>query len=247
MEHQVSLGLALAAGVISFLSPCVLPMVPAYLAFISGVSLEELTATGAERRRLAWLVTTRSLAFVLGLTVVFVALGATATTLGRLVSAHRDLLAKIAGAIIIIFGLHLIGVFRITALYRERRFQARRLPGLGGAFVAGLAFAFGWSPCIGPVLGGILTLAAAQETVLRGTALLLAYSVGLGVPLLLTALATNALLGAFNRVKSAFRVIEIVAGALLIAIGVFVITGYVHQLSGHLAFLDRFLGWTSRF
>jgi cytochrome c-type biogenesis protein len=248
VQENISLGIAFLAGVISFLSPCVLPMVPAYLAFISGVSIEELTAQGADRRRIARRVITRSLAFILGLTVVFVALGTTASALGTLLQAHRALLAKIAGAIIIVFGLHLIGVLRLTALYRERRFQApRRLQGLLGAFAAGLAFAFGWSPCVGPVLGAILALAATQETVLRGMALLLLYSVGLGLPLLLTALATNALLGAFNRVKRAFHAVEIIGGALLILVGVFLITGYIHQLAGRLSFLDRVLGWTSRY
>jgi len=231
---------AFLAGVISFLSPCVLPMVPAYLAFISGVSIEELTAEGADRRRIAWRVTTRSLAFVAGLTVVLVALGATATALGSLLGAYQALLAKIAGGVIILFGLHLAGVLRITALYRERRVQVkRRLPGLLGAFVAGLAFAFGWSPCVGPVLGAVLALAAAQEALAQGMALLLVYSLGLGIPLLLAALATNAVLGAFDRVKRAFRAVEIIGGVLLVAIGVALITGAIHRLSGYLSFLDR--------
>ncbi|HVP38485.1 MAG TPA: cytochrome c biogenesis protein CcdA, partial [Candidatus Saccharimonadales bacterium] len=187
LDQQVSLLVCLVAGLTSFISPCVLPIVPGYLSFISGVSLEEIQGSGAARR-----VMLAAVAFVLGFSTVFVALGASATLVGAFLKHHGALLAKVAGVVIIIFGLHMTGLVKIPFLTYEKRFHARERPiSPLGAYVVGLAFAFGWTPCIGPILAGILTLAAAQHTVARGILLLSFYSLGLGLPFLLAAAAVN--------------------------------------------------------
>jgi len=233
---EVSFLAALGAGVASFVSPCVLPLVPAYLSFISGASMEDLAATERDAA-LARVVAIRSVVFVLGFSTVFVALGASATVVGAFLERHLDLFAKIAGGVVILFGLHLTGLIRIKALYREKRFSVSNKPvGLAGAFVVGLAFAFGWTPCVGPILGSILLLAGTQESVLSGVALLAVYSLGLGLPFIAAGVAINSFLGLFQRVKKSFRVIEIATGALLIAVGVLIMTGGFSRLSGYLTF-----------
>jgi cytochrome c-type biogenesis protein len=226
MPDDVSLFAAFFASVLSFVSPCVLPLVPGYLSFVSGMSLEKLTAggtgseSGASRQ-----VFFASLAFVAGFSVVFVALGATASTVGRLLYSQLGLLNKIAGAIVIIFGLHTMGVLRIPFLYREARIDTKTKPaGLFGAFVVGLAFAFGWTPCIGPILGAILALAAEEGTVHHGMLLLLVYSLGLGIPFLVTSLAVNQFFSALKRVRRYYHAIELVAGGLMVVIGVLIMT-----------------------
>jgi len=227
MSDDVSLIAAFVAGILSFVSPCVLPLVPGYLSFVSGVSLERLregAAVGAERSAAARKVVLASLAFVLGFTVVFVALGATASTLGRLVYARFDLLSKIAGILVILFGLHTMGLLRIPWLYREARLETSKPAGLLGAFVVGLAFAFGWTPCIGPILGGILALAAEEGTVRHGMLLLAVYSLGLGIPFLATSLAVNQFFSVFAKIRRYYRLIEIVAGLFMVAVGVLILT-----------------------
>ncbi|HUT73589.1 MAG TPA: cytochrome c biogenesis protein CcdA [Armatimonadota bacterium] len=222
---------ALGAGVASFASPCVLPLVPAYLSFISGASLEDVVA----RRRdavLARAVTVRAVAFVLGFSTVFVALGASATALGGFLGAHLPILAKIAGGLVILFGLHLTGLVPIKALYRERRVQVTGKPvGLAGAFVVGLAFAFGWTPCVGPILASILALAGTRESVASGVALLGVYSLGLGLPFIAAGVAVNWFLALSNRVKRWARAIEVGTGVLLIVVGVLIMTGGFDQVT----------------
>jgi cytochrome c-type biogenesis protein len=222
---------ALGAGVASFASPCVLPLVPAYLSFISGASLEDVVV----RRRdaaLARAVTVRAVAFVLGFSTVFVALGATATALGGFLGAHLPILAKLAGGLVILFGLHLTGLVPIKALYRERRVQVTGKPvGLAGAFVVGLAFAFGWTPCVGPILASILALAGTRESVASGVALLGVYSLGLGLPFIASGVAVNWFLALSNRVKRWARAIEIGTGVLLIVVGVLIMTGGFDQVT----------------
>lgn len=222
---------AFVAGVASFVSPCVLPLVPAYISYMSGVSIEELM-DGASRRsaRRAGL---RSIFFVLGFTVVFVLLGATATSISQSLIGYRDNLMRIGGIVIVIFGLHMIGIFRIKALYSEKRFHMRvKSIGYFGAFVMGLMFAVGWTPCVGPVLSGILALAAKTEDVGKGIILLAVYSLGLGVPFVLTGFLTSTAIGAMNRIKPHFRKIEIASGLLLVAVGVLVYSGRLQQMSG---------------
>jgi cytochrome c-type biogenesis protein len=234
---NVSFIAAFVAGVLSFISPCVLPLIPGYLSFISGVTLDEMqglpaaaragggavavAAAPAGRRR----VIVTSLFFILGFSLVFVSLGATASVLGQFLMERLRILGKIAGVLIIVFGLHTMGVLRIAWLYSEKRVQMARKPaGPLGALLVGVAFAFGWTPCIGPILAGILTIAAAQETIGQGVQLLAVYSAGLGIPFLLTSLAINQFFAAFARIRRHYRLIEFVSGALLVAIGILIFT-----------------------
>jgi cytochrome c-type biogenesis protein len=234
MTSNVSFMAALWAGIASFASPCVLPLVPAYLSYMSGASVEDLVAARRDAA-LVRAVAARSLAFVLGFSLVFVALGASATALGSFLTAHLGLFSKIAGVVVILFGLHLTGLLPIKALYREKRFRASDQPvGLMGAFVVGLAFAFGWTPCVGPILGSILALASTQESVLTGVALLGVYSLGLGLPFIAAGIAIHSFLRAFERVKRSLRVIEVATGVILIAVGVAIVGGWFDVLSRHL-------------
>lgn len=238
---------AVGAGAISFLSPCVLPLVPPYLCYMAGVSVEDFRGDGAAasrngRARVALIGT--SLAFVFGFTTVFVALGAGASSIGAVLRAWQQELAIAAGIVIILMGLNFLGVIRIPLLSREARFQASGKPASAlAAYVMGLAFAFGWTPCIGPVLGPILTLAGGRETVGEGALLLAAYSLGLGIPFLFAALFS----GAFMRFLSRFRVhlgrVEKVIGGLLVIAGVLFISGGVQTASYWL--LETFPGLAS--
>jgi len=240
--ESVNILTAFIAGIISFISPCVLPIVPGYISFVSGVSLQELRnesdVDAEHRRRLLRQVAANSILFVLGFSVVFVAMGASATYIGHWFAANRTILARVAGVIIIIFGLHTMGITPIKWLNYEKRIQTQNKPvGLVGSFLIGLAFAFGWSPCIGPILAGVLTLAATQETVTQGVTLLASYSLGLGVPFIATGLATNRFLDLFARVKKHMRWVEITAGILLVIVGVLVATDQLQVLSRYLTFL----------
>ncbi len=231
---------AAGAGVLSFLSPCVLPLVPGYISFVSGSSLSDLAggaqdaAARGRRRR----VIRNTVAFVLGFSLVFVAMGASATYAGQWLAGNRVLLGRIAGTVIVVFGLHVMGLFKIPFLNVEKRFHSNREPvSLLGSFGIGLAFAFGWSPCIGPILAGVLVLAASRETVGQGIVLLSVYSAGLGIPFLLTGIAVDRFFALSARAKRHLRVVEIVAGALLIVIGVLVFTDSLQALSRYLTFL----------
>jgi cytochrome c-type biogenesis protein len=225
---------AVGAGAISFLSPCVLPLVPPYLCYMAGVSVDDFRAdaqTAAQSGARAALIAS-SLAFVLGFTTVFVALGAGASTIGRLLRIWQEPLAMAAGVLIILMGLNFLGVIRIPFLFRDARFHAHGKPASAiAAYVMGLAFAFGWTPCIGPVLGPILTLAGGRETVGEGALLLAAYSLGLGIPFLIAALFS----GAFMRFLQRFRIhlgrVEKAIGALLVVAGVLFLTGGIQTAS----------------
>jgi cytochrome c-type biogenesis protein len=230
MENPTFLA-AFAAGLLSFVSPCVLPLIPGYLSYISGLTLDEMQGTGgasaaavsASRRR----VVIASLFFILGFSVVFVSLGAAASAIGQFLqdTGRLRLLNKVAGAVVIVFGLHTMGVLRIEWLYSEKRVQMDRKPrGVFGAFVVGLAFAFGWTPCIGPILGGILAIAGSRDTVGQGVQLLAVYSLGLGIPFLVTALAINRFFAAFARIRRHYHKIEVASGLLLVAIGLLIFT-----------------------
>lgn len=218
---------ALTAGVLSFLSPCVLPIVPPYLAYMGGISMNEMQeGTGRRRAVLA------AGFFVLGLSTVFVFLGFTASIFGQFFLQNQDLLAKIAGAVVIVFGLHFLGVFRISLLDRDARMDAGDRGGSAfGAYVLGLAFAFGWTPCIGPQLGAILGLAAVESSVARGTTLLAVYAIGLGVPFLLAAMFIERAMWLMTRLKRHMRLIERIMGLLLIAVGLMLLTGAFTTLS----------------
>lgn len=219
---------ALLAGVISFLSPCVLPIVPPYLAYMSGVNVADMGSDGTARRKTAL----TALFFVLGLSTVFLILGFTASAFGAFFLQNQVLFAQISGVVVIIFGLHFLNVFRIPFLDQEARLEAGDQGGSAfGAYVLGLAFAFGWTPCIGPQLGAILTLAATEASVSKGTFLLGVYAAGLGIPFLLAALFMTRAIGLMNRLKRHMLTIERVMGGLLIAVGLALVTGAFTRFS----------------
>jgi cytochrome c-type biogenesis protein len=222
---------ALSAGVLSFLSPCVLPLVPSYLSFVTGMNLDELQESPDRAH-----VLTHSVLFVSGFTAVFVTLGATASFLGAFAFAYKAWLARLGGVLIIVLGLHLLGLFRIGPLMREKRVQLSDKPeGFIGTIGVGAAFAAGWTPCIGPVLGSIMTLAATRETIWSGVGLLFVYSVGLAIPFLLAALALDRFLTTFRRFRSWIPWMERASGALLIALGLLLVTGSFTLLTSWLA------------
>lgn len=229
MAADVTFPAAAAAGVLSFLSPCVLPLVPPYLTFIAGTSIEELTYEGQSRAKRDILFA--ALLFVAGFSSVFVALGATASVFGKLLRANLEILSLGAGLVIVLMGLHFLNIFKIGLLYREKRVDVAKPVGLVGAYVMGLAFAFGWTPCIGPILAAILAVAGSQETVWRGAGLLATYSLGLGVPFLAAALAIEPFLGFMQRFKKHFGKVEKVVGVLLVVTGVAFLTGGIQDVS----------------
>ncbi len=223
---------AFAAGVLSFLSPCVLPLVPPYLCFIGGVSLSEMTddagpPPGANARLFA-----SALAFVFGFSTVFVTLGATASVMGQMLADHMTVISQLAGVLIIVMGVHFLGLVRIPLLYREARFHGPAKPvGLIGAFLMGLAFAFGWTPCVGPVLAAILMFAGSEESIAEGVSLLGAYAAGIGLPFLIAALAIGPFLRIMPGIRRHMGSIEKVIGVFLIATGVMFLTGRVGDIA----------------
>jgi cytochrome c-type biogenesis protein len=229
---------AFLAGLVSFLSPCVLPLVPGYVSLISGVGVEQLKAQESQLLRKVML---NSIAFIMGFSVVFITLGAVATEVSQMLARYRSLLAQVAGVVIVLFGLHLTGVFKIKALYTDARLHSVKGGSTAwGAFVIGFAFAFGWTPCVGPVLTVILTFAAGQDSITKGVALLAIYSMGLAVPFLLTALLLERFLKFYSRFRAHMHAIEVASGALLIALGVLLVIGRFTIISNYLSFLNRF-------
>ena len=237
--HGLPLPLAaFVAGILSFLSPCVLPLVPGYVSLISGATVEDLQAGN---RRMLGTVMLHSLTFILGFSVVFIALGAVATGIGQFANQYHNLLAKAAGIVVIVFGLHLTGLLKIKALYADKRLHdVKGGSSALGSFAVGFAFAFGWTPCIGPILATILVFAGAQETVFKGVLLLAIYSAGLAVPFLLTSLGVDRFLGFYTRFRRHLHTVEVISGVLLIVVGVLIFMNNLKLLSGYLAFLNRF-------
>jgi len=230
---------AFLAGIISFLSPCVLPLVPGYISHISGASIDELEHQ--QDTRLIASVMLKSLMFVLGFSVVFITLGAAATGLGKVTHDYKSILNTAAGVIIIVFGLHLTGLVPIKFLYADTRLHGvKGSSSLWGSFVVGFAFAFGWTPCIGPILSLILKFAYDQNTVWRGIALLAVYSAGLAVPFLLTSLGIERFLKFYSRFSRHLHTVEVLSGVLMIFIGLLVILNKLTWLSSKLGFLNRF-------
>ncbi|GGH18848.1 cytochrome c-type biogenesis protein [Cribrihabitans marinus] len=228
---------ALLAGVISFLSPCVLPIVPPYLAYMSGVTIGEIQGVSRARRK----AIVAALFFVLGLSTVFLFLGFTASALGAFFLQNQVLFARISGAVVIVFGLHFLGVFRIPILDREARMEAGQSGGSAfGAYILGLAFAFGWTPCLGPQLGAILSLAASEASVTRGTLLLAIYAAGMGIPFILAAVFLTGSMRLMNRLKRHMNLIEKVMGGLLVVVGVMLVAGLFSAFSWWL--LETFPG-----
>jgi len=242
MDSSIGFAIVTAffAGILSFLSPCVLPLVPGYISIISGFSLDQLKGKALDTS-LKRAVMMSSLMFILGFTISFIALGATATAVGKLLLTRMPYLRIIAGIIMIVLGLHVLGILRIKALYQDTRMhKVQTSSGMLGALVLGLVFALGWSPCLGPILSGILGLASEQETVLKGMGLLFVYSAGLGIPFLLTSLGLNQFLSFYNRFKRHFRALEIISGILILGVGVLILTDRMTQLNQYFQFLSDF-------
>ncbi|MGD0791337.1 MAG: cytochrome c biogenesis protein CcdA [Terriglobales bacterium] len=229
---------AFVAGLISFLSPCVLPLVPGYVSLISGVGVEQLKLKEGGLFRKVML---NSAAFIIGFSIVFITLGAISTEVGQILAQYKSLLARIAGAVIILFGLHLTGIFQIKALLADTRLHGLKgSSSAWGAFVIGFAFAFGWTPCVGPILAVVLGFAAAQDTVWKGIFLLAIYSAGLAVPFLLTSLGIERFLKFYNRFKFHMHAVEVASGVLLIGLGILLVMGRFALLSGYFSFLNKF-------
>lgn len=229
---------AFLAGLISFLSPCVLPLVPGYVSLISGVGVEELKASEGQLLRRVMM---NSISFILGFSIVFITLGAVSTGIGQALGIYKHTLARVAGVIIILFGLHLTGIFKIKALYTDARLHSVKGGSTPlGAFVIGFAFAFGWTPCLGPILAAILTIASEQDKVAKGVLLLSVYSLGLAVPFLLTSLGIERFLKFYSRFRSHMHALEVVSGGLLIGLGILLVIGRFTLISNWLSFLNRF-------
>jgi cytochrome c-type biogenesis protein len=234
-ELNIGIAVAFAAGILSFLSPCVLPLVPSYLSFVSGVGIEELEEGGGGVRSVAF---THALFFVLGFSLIFLALGASATLIGRLLREYQIWIARVGGVVIILFGLYLLGVRPWKAMAREKRVHLRDKPlGYLGSTLVGFTFGAGWTPCIGPILGGILTFAATRQTLVEGVVLLGFYSAGLAVPFLVSALALGWFLSTFQRFRRFVPWVERVSGALLVLVGVLLASGRFTALAA----------WATRF
>jgi cytochrome c-type biogenesis protein len=235
ISQQVTYFGAFIAGLLSFLSPCVLPLIPSYITYITGISFADLQAerpTHVIRRKSIL----HSLSFIFGFTVVFVLLGASATYLGSFMNENAALIRKVGGVLLVLLGLHVTGLFHLKFLLGEKRVSLKDKPtGYAGSFLVGIAFAAGWTPCIGPILAAILAVAATEESVYQGILLLLLYSMGLGVPFFLSAFAMNRFLVVFNRFKKFIPVFEIITGIFLIIIGVLIYSNWLSRLSGYVS------------
>ncbi len=239
--HQISLFAAFTAGFLSFVSPCVLPLVPSYVSYITGLSIEQLSSAET-RHRFRGAIMVNSLLFIAGFSCVFIAFGASASLAGQFLITYQDYLRKIGGVLIVLFGLYLLGVLNLNFLLREKRFHFSSRPaGYVGSFLIGVAFAAGWTPCVGPILGTILLYASTTDGLLDGVALLTSYSLGLGLPLFATAMGVDRFLVYFKQVRSYLWGVSAVSGALLVVVGVLV---YANSLTMITGFLDRYgIGW----
>jgi cytochrome c-type biogenesis protein len=240
--QTVSYTIAFTAGFLSFVSPCVLPLVPSYVSYITGLSLEQLTDPEGQKQ-VRWVTIKNSLLFILGFSLVFIAFGASATVIGQGLLVYQGILRKIGGGLVILFGLYLIGVLKIPFLmtYRQYQFQNRPSGALGSVLI-GVAFAAGWTPCVGPILGTILLYASTTQSLTAGIKLLSVYSIGLGLPLLITALGVNAFLTTFKKLKDYLWIVSLISGIFLIIVGVMIFTNSLRLLA---AWLTRYgIGWS---
>jgi cytochrome c-type biogenesis protein len=235
--QEISGMIAFSAGLLSFVSPCVLPLVPSYITYITGVSFKELTDVEA-KSRLRWATISHSLCFIIGFSLVFILMGASATYLGQLLVQHQYWIMKGGGVLILLLGIHFTGIINIPFLHTEKRFEMRKKPlGYAGSFFVGVVFAAGWTPCIGPILSTILIYASTSKNVSTGILLLTFYSVGLGIPFFLSSLAVNSFLSAFNKMKRYMRVINIVSGLFLIGVGILFLTDTFKDINSYLNML----------
>ena len=238
---QISVLAAFSAGLLSFVSPCVLPLVPSYISYITGLSVEQLTDV-SERAKFKKAIVLNSLLFIAGFSTVFIAFGASASLLGQVLVTYQDSIRRIGGVLIVVFGLYLLGVLNLNFLKMEHRYQFRNRPaGYLGSFFIGVAFAAGWTPCVGPVLGSILLYAGTTDSLVDGVVLLTSYSMGLGLPLFLTALGVDRFLAYFKEVRAYLWGVSTVSGVLLVVVGVMI---YANSLTMVTSFLERYgIGW----
>lgn len=238
-SHDVTYIGAFVAGLLSFLSPCVLPLIPSYITYITGLSFADLQAEHPSHIiRLKTIL--HSLFFILGFTVVFVLLGASATYIGSFLSHNATIIRKVGGVLLVVLGVHVTGIMPLRFLLGEKRVSIKHKPsGYAGSFLVGIVFAAGWTPCIGPILAAILAVAATEESVYQGIILLFLYSLGLGVPFFLSALAMHQFLAAFKRFKKYIRLFEVVTGIFLMIVGVLIYTNWLTRLSGYAGFLFK--------
>ncbi len=238
---QVSLFIAFMAGFLSFITPCVLPLVPSYLSFITGLSFEELTSE-QDQQRVRLKTMSHSLSFIAGFSVVFISFGASATLIGQLFLSYQSVIRKLGGILIVLFGLYILGVIKIKPLISEHRWHPENKPsGHLGSFLIGISFAAGWTPCVGPILGTILLYASTTQSLLKGMGLLTFYSIGLGLPLFLTSLGVNSFLTYFRQLRNYLRMITMVSGVFLIVVGVMIYTNSFTLITAFLS--EHGIGW----
>lgn len=235
MTQEVSIPIAFLFGLLSFVSPCVLPLVPSYISFITGISFEKLTDSNGGKE-LKKVILINSLMFILGFSAVFVSLGASATFAGELLRTYQDIIRKIGGVVIILLGIHIVGIINFRILQQDKRlhFFREKPAGILGSFLIGVGFAAGWTPCIGPILATILMMAASSDTLLQGVFLLIVYSLGLAIPFFLTSIGITTFLKHFNRLKKHMRVVSIATGSLLIITGALIYFNYFAIFTGYL-------------
>jgi len=238
---DISLFIAFAAGFLSFVSPCVLPLVPSYVTYITGLTLEELTGE-AERKRVRGVIVANSLLFIAGFSVVFIAFGASASLLGQLLITYQEFIRKLGGLLIVVFGLYVMGILKLNFLMTEKRIQLKSRPaGYVGSVLVGVAFAAGWTPCVGPILGTILVYASTSDSMLTGVKLLSSYSLGIGLPLFVTALAVDSFLNYFKKLRGYMYGISVASGIFLVLVGVMLYTNSLTLLTSE---LERHgIGW----
>jgi cytochrome c-type biogenesis protein len=238
-SQDISIFIAFSAGFLSFVSPCVLPLIPSYITYITGVSFKDLS-DAETRRKLRWATACHSLLFIMGFSTVFILMGASATYLGQLLTRYQYWIMKAGGVLIIILGIYFTGLINLPFLQMERRFELRKKPlGYVGSFLVGIIFAAGWTPCVGPILSTILLYASTSKSFTTGVVLLAFYSMGLGVPFFLSSLAINSFLSAFERIKRYMRVITIVSGLFLIGMGILLLTDTFQEINTYLNLLTN--------
>lgn len=236
--ENVSLIMAFGGGLLSFFSPCVLPVIPSYVSYITGISFEDLTGE-QDRGKIRKITLRNSMLFIAGFSLIFVLLGASSSFLGSILSDYQDIIRKVGGILIVIMGLYIAGILKIGFLSRERRLHLHNRPaGLLGSFIVGTAFAAGWTPCIGPVLGSILLYASTTNSVTSGIELLTAYALGLGIPFLITSLAINTALSYFRKINRYMRVVSVVSGLFLVVVGIMLFTGTFNLLSQYMTIIS---------
>jgi cytochrome c-type biogenesis protein len=241
-SSHISIFVAFSAGLLSFVSPCVLPLVPSFVTYITGLTFEDITST-KEKTRVRYITIANSLAFIGGFSFIFVLLGASATFIGEVFLAYQDIVQKIGGILVVLFGLYIMGVIKLNFLSSEKKFHIENKPaGYIGSFLVGMAFAAGWTPCVGPILGSILLYASTTGSVAKGMGLLAVYSLGLGLPLFISALAINTFLSTFKVITRYMRWITIVSGAFLIIVGIMIFTGSFTFLTAW--FQRHGIGWS---